>query len=43
MERLNEQRDELIELEVASTATMGPGGEPLDEFAGQERIGLTDD
>lgn len=38
-----ERDDDVIELDVASTATMGPGGEPVDEFAGRDPIGLTDD
>lgn len=32
-----------VELDVASTATMGPKGEPEDQFAGQDMPGLTHD
>jgi hypothetical protein len=33
----------LVELDVASTATKGPPGERLDEFGGQNMIGLGQD
>lgn len=32
-----------VELDVASTATMGPRGEPHDDFSGQDLPGLTVD
>jgi hypothetical protein len=40
MERNNHA---LVELAVASTSTMGPKGEPQDQFAGQDLPGLTHD
>jgi hypothetical protein len=40
---MERQDTTLVELDVASKATMGPKGEPQDQFAGQDRPGLTDD
>jgi hypothetical protein len=38
-----EREDDVIELGTASVETMGPGGQPADEFLGQDQTGLTDD
>jgi hypothetical protein len=40
---MNREPSIFVELDVASHATMGPMGEPQDQFSGQDRPGLTDD
>ncbi len=36
-------REDVIDLGVASEQTMGPGGDPFDDFLGEKPIGLSDD
>lgn len=37
------KREDVIDLGVASEQTMGPGGDPIDEFLGDDQVGLSDD
>jgi len=43
MERIIEEQDTLIDLGVASEATMGANGEGVDDFSRQILPGLADD
>jgi hypothetical protein len=37
------REDDVIDLGIASAQTMGPGGQPIDDFLGEVAAGLADD